>query len=339
MAVFKHGFVCTLIIICGNLSLVKAKGLWKRDDSDGLDACSTFSFATSYCESVSPGFDDYSPASQAPCLCYSSTDWEPNGFDDPVSICEDYLYSADDSEALLTVANFDSFCSSVGPVLGAAATSGAAASSTPLTAAPASTPSKKMASPTLASASPTFNLGPGAVTNSPDPTVAPAACTIIASVISLCNELTPGFTDLDATSQASCLCYSSTSWVPQLFDGNVATCAKQLSTVDPTDVSVVTPFFSFCESVGDITTAVPATGAPSFHVLGPVSNTPKTPGPVSTTVTPSTASTAGPVASQQSGAARSNRVSVSFRGLLVLYTDLINQANWALLGLLGTLFV
>lgn len=52
---------------------------------------------------------------QAPCLCYSSTKWSPNGFDGPVQTCADFVSTAEPS-AYPTFAAVEGFCSSVGDV-------------------------------------------------------------------------------------------------------------------------------------------------------------------------------------------------------------------------------
>lgn len=325
--------VSALLALFEQLLLVSAKQLWGRHDSLP-DACSTIQFALSYCSSVSPGFDNFSPSSQAPCLCYSSTSWDPEGFDGAIATCADFFSTAD-PKALPTIEVFEGFCSSIGPVLGAAATSGVAAT-TSAAPTPAPTPSKHIASATFAT--PTFNLGTASLTNSPEATLLPEACTLIVSAISYCNEVTPGFTTLDPTSQAPCLCYSSTSWDPQFFDNNVKTYAGYLSTADATGVSVVSRISSFCHSIGDIRTAVASSGVQSFSIIGPVNNSPTSQGPVSTTVTPANKPTPSPVTSQVAGAARSNRVSNLVCSQLLLNTDQMSQVDWTLLGLLGSLF-
>jgi hypothetical protein len=64
---------------------------------------------------------------QAPCLCYSSTKWSPNGFDGPVKTCADFVSTADPS-AYTDIAGVEGFCSSVGEVTGNA---GASATGSP----------------------------------------------------------------------------------------------------------------------------------------------------------------------------------------------------------------
>jgi hypothetical protein len=82
----------------------------------GKEACSTVLSFIDFCESVSPGFTDFAPVTQAPCLCYSSAVWMPNPFDDAVSSCADFE-AAQGSQSLATVvSNLEGFCSSVGDV-------------------------------------------------------------------------------------------------------------------------------------------------------------------------------------------------------------------------------
>lgn len=75
---------------------------------------------------------------------------------------------------------------------------------------------------------------------------------------------------MDVSSQAPCLCYSSTKWSPDGFDGPVKTCAEYVSTAAPSDYSDIAAVEGFCTSVGDITLS-PTSG--SARSTGGGSNT------------------------------------------------------------------
>jgi len=109
--------------------------------------------------------------------------------------------------------------------------------------------------PTLKLRNPTF----------PEPTTtAPAqmlqqnsACLVVGEALAICNSLSPGFTTLQPTAQAHCLCYSSISWMPGIFDNAVKTCADYASTAVPGAYQPLANLEGFCQSLGDVDT--PAT--------------------------------------------------------------------------------
>ena len=53
---------------------------------------------------------------------------------------------------------------------------------------------------------------------------APDACTIVLGAIDFCSSVSPGFLTFAPSRQAPCLCYSSSTWIPNLFDGYIASC-------------------------------------------------------------------------------------------------------------------
>jgi len=63
------------------------------------------------------------PSSQAPCLCYSSTAWSPNGFDGPVKTCANFVSTADPS-AFSDIAGIEGYCSSIGDIKNAGTAAG-----------------------------------------------------------------------------------------------------------------------------------------------------------------------------------------------------------------------
>ena len=105
-------------------------------------------------------------------------------------------------------------------------------------------------------------------------TAVPAACSLVTDAISFCESVSPGFLSLNPTSQAPCLCYSSTSWNPEHFDGAVATCASALSAQgDLAGYSTAELLAGFCTSVGNVgnpttATATPGTSPSASEVFG-----------------------------------------------------------------------
>ncbi|KAK0115529.1 hypothetical protein ONS95_000192 [Cadophora gregata] len=78
-------------------------------------SCSLLSQALSICAVLTPGFVTLLPPQQAHCLCYSSTVWAPNVFDDAVKTCADFASTAA-SGAFPPLLNLEGFCLSVGDV-------------------------------------------------------------------------------------------------------------------------------------------------------------------------------------------------------------------------------
>jgi hypothetical protein len=76
------------------------------------------------------------------------------------------------------------------------------------------------------------------------------ACCLLSSALSICTSLTPQFTVLPPTQQASCLCYSSTAFAPQIFDGAVETCADYASIAAPVAYTAIANLQSFCGNIG-----------------------------------------------------------------------------------------
>ncbi|TAQ85432.1 hypothetical protein B7494_g6255 [Chlorociboria aeruginascens] len=78
------------------------------------------------------------------------------------------------------------------------------------------------------------------------------SCRLIGEALAICASLSPGFTTFPPTSQAPCLCYSSTVWNPTLFDNAVETCADYASTAVPSAYGAIANLEGFCSIVGDI---------------------------------------------------------------------------------------
>lgn len=185
----------------------------KRQD---VAACTTVFQAINSCESVTPGFTTMAEAIQARCLCYSGSSWIPGNFDNAIETCAEVAktYSPSDYSAIIAL---DGFCTSVGNVVGSATRTSARASS-------------------------------AAVTG----TALPSQCSIANAAIEYCDSVSPGFISMPVSKQAPCLCYSSTSFYPDFFDGNIATCIKWASSASPSEASILNPLLGFCSSAGDI---------------------------------------------------------------------------------------
>jgi hypothetical protein len=85
-----------------------------------------------------------------------------------------------------------------------------------------------------------------------------SACVIVGEAIDICNTLSPGFNTLQPTAQAHCLCYSSASWMPEIFDNAVKTCADYASTAVSGVYQPLSNLEGFCQSIGDVETSSPA---------------------------------------------------------------------------------
>jgi hypothetical protein len=106
--------------------------------------------------------------------------------------------------------------------------------------------------PTLKLRAPTF---PETTTIPPPPAQLlqqNSACNLVGQAIAICNTLTPSFNTLQPTAQAHCLCYSSTSWRPSIFDNAVKTCADYAFTAAPGAYNPLANLEGFCQGIGDV---------------------------------------------------------------------------------------
>jgi len=67
------------------------------------------------------------------------------------------------------------------------------------------------------------------------------ACISAYSIISSCEASTPGFTNLAFSSQATCLCSTSGTFAPGVYDGYWSTCLAWASTASPGEYSQLGP--------------------------------------------------------------------------------------------------
>jgi hypothetical protein len=228
--------------------------MFQRRQASPPEACSIVPYAISFCESASPGFDNFSPQSQAPCLCYNNTGnsmvWEPNIFDGAVLTCAEYLKTADPTD-YSTFAELEGFCTSIGNVLEAGTP--AITPTTPVKTSPPTTIQNPTAGPTTAAPTTAAPTKTG-LTYPP--------CVTVGSIIDSCISATPAFTDLNNEQQASCVCYSGNTWNPNGFDVPILSCANYVQTAVPSEYSDFEGLEGFCTNYGAVSTQTRATVTP-----------------------------------------------------------------------------
>jgi hypothetical protein len=252
------------LLVHANMPII----FFQRGATSPPEACSLLS-AIGLCEPASPGSTDFSPASQAPCLCYSfqgtNTAWAPDYFDGAVLTCANYIKTADPTNYSVYHA-LEGFCTGVRNTL-----------QTPIAAT-----AKKTGATTI-----------GPITSAAATTgLSVPTCTTITDVIASCIEVTPFLRNLDNLAQASCACYSAGIWDPNGFDVLATSCANSAKTDVLAENSVISPLIGFCKKYGrDSNSQTPATTRASKTTI--VINTPATMSVSHTTVSvkPSAGST------------------------------------------------
>ncbi|KAI0020579.1 hypothetical protein F4780DRAFT_366279 [Xylariomycetidae sp. FL0641] len=85
------------------------------------------------------------------------------------------------------------------------------------------------------------------------------SCYSAKDLIAACVEETPKFAALPVASQAECVCYQSsiatTTWIPDLFDGYVNSCASWAKSSDPVVYSAYSSWTDMCTDEGDFLSA------------------------------------------------------------------------------------
>lgn len=254
-------FILLLQVLSVNAGFQDAMDLLRPRDVAG--SCSYVAFAIDFCEGVSPGFDNLATSLQAPCLCYSSSSWAPSIFDDAIKTCADFASTAD-PENYSDLAHFEGFCTFAGDVLKTPAAKSASTTSVAAKSTPSSTASVTTAPPTTSppTTSPPSTASSVALNSNP-------GCSFVSFAFSYCNSVSPGFSKFDLTSQAPCLCYSSTSWAPQSFDVPLSSCADFVKTASPPAYSGFSELEGFCTVIGDV---LATTGGDSSKTGGVLSN-------------------------------------------------------------------
>lgn len=258
------------------------------------------------CEAATVSWDYLSGPKQASCICYSGSSWVPNNFDGAVLACANYALTADPTD-YSSIAALEQFCTKQGDVVGGGGAT--------VTAKTTSAPIAKSTTATATGASTTAIPTTGGATGTAVTTGPITACATVDAAISSCESATPGWTDLAGTQQASCICYSGSSWAPNAFDDPVLSCANYLKTASPTDYSNVLSIESFCTKKGDVRATTNASGTGSVVVVATNPATPSLKTSSSTTgtsttqsvvVVTATASTASTSAAKSGGVSSSH---------------------------------
>lgn len=211
-------------------------------------ACKSVDAIVNICQSLTPGFTAFTNFYfQAPCLCYASTYWFPNGYDGWIQSCySGYRTAQPAAYSSATASNGGDFimtpCHKAGNILSAPEYTGAVTALVP------SVPIPSFTSYSNRTSNRTTTLN-----------AYESACADLGNAVTNCQSRTPGFNTLtDFRSQAPCYCYSGLAWNPQAYDVRWGSCIQYLSSVSPSAYSrasaagapVLTP--TPCAAVGDI---------------------------------------------------------------------------------------
>ncbi|RYP65870.1 hypothetical protein DL771_008099 [Monosporascus sp. 5C6A] len=263
---------------------------------DVAEACRTANSLAAYCASAIPEIQFASPYEIAACLCCDGAEFEPEYFDDSAMSCANFISSAapESSSEYSAWSTLGNFC-------GGGGLEGVC--------------SKTKPTETTGSVSfKTAAAGPVTSTANAATTAAPAAdaeddddddCDFLATIGNSCALQTRGFERLPLSSQAECLCYmtdrSTTTWVPDVFDGAFGSCSDHVSTAwTQFRPSRLSAYEDLCSSMGDFlvasadatTTAAESTGTATVGAEGSSETASESATAVTVTVTPS--STAEP---------------------------------------------
>jgi hypothetical protein len=231
-------------------------------------ACLSLDEMVSTCGVLTPGFTSFTNFYfQAPCLCYSSTYWDPGIYDHLIQSCyAGYRTARPAAYSSATASMGGDFimtpCEQAGNVLSRPL----ATDTAPQTAAVgSSTATPTMTSPITA----TMMLDPNGL-----------ACQTLNTVEAYCNSITPGFSTLtDFRSKAPCYCYSGLVYHPSDFDREWGSCMKYLSTSATSVLSSLAssgaPVLTStpCAAVGDVLEITSSVAQPVSSLQGSASAT------------------------------------------------------------------
>ncbi|RYO76021.1 hypothetical protein DL766_007696 [Monosporascus sp. MC13-8B] len=213
------------------------------------EVCKTANSLVAYCASAIPEIEFASSEEIAACLCCDGEKFEPEYFDDSAMSCANFISSAapSSSSEYSAWSTLGNFCGGGG--LEGACSKGTATKATKTTGSAAGPVTSKAEAKTKTAATP----APGAEEEDDD-------CDFLATIGNYCALETRGFERLPLSSQAECLCYmtdrSTTTWVPDVFDGAFSSCSDHASTAwtnfRPSRLSA---YEDLCSSVGDILVA------------------------------------------------------------------------------------
>jgi hypothetical protein len=183
-------------------TITAAPHLARRQAGENSPSCAGFYSLESSCSYATTNFLNLSFDQQASCLCYSSSQWVPSVFDGYFATCLSYLATA-------SPAVYSAVVGTGMPTAPCAAVATTTTSGTPAT----------------------TNGTPTPVTTSFDANV--LACSSLDLMESSCSQFTPSFTDLPFSVEASCLCYSGSTYAPSIFDRYWGSCLAYIQTADP----------------------------------------------------------------------------------------------------------
>ena len=210
--------------------------LAKRQDGSESPSCAGFYSAENSCASATVDFTSLAFSQQASCLCYSGSSYAPSIYDGYVSTCVAYLSTASPS-----------FYSTV---LGGTGFPTA--------------PCAELASPSSGGSAPL-------VTSSASYDANAAACASWDAIQVSCSKETSSFEALSFSVEASCLCYSASTYVPSIYDGLWGSCLAFFKTANATfysqslggDNEPRTP----CAAVGNVMSGPTMTGTASSSAM------------------------------------------------------------------------
>lgn len=192
--------------------------LLPRQNSDpGSTSCDPWLSIESSCAVATSQFVSLDFTVQASCLCYSGSVWQPSTFDNEFDTCLQHLSTASPSEYSVLGGNSlpTNPCALAGNVV--AITESATSSETIRSTATGLSASAPVPNPT--------------VTSSSDPN--DIACSSWDAIQLSCSSAIPSFTALPFSSEASCLCYQSSTYAGNLYDDLWGSCLDYFKTASP----------------------------------------------------------------------------------------------------------
>jgi hypothetical protein len=147
------------------------------------------------------------------------------------------------------------------------------------------------------------------------------ACSLVTSMLSFCNSISPRFSTFNYVDQTSCLCYPNiTAWSPGIFDDAVATCVNLVSAT-LSEYSRFTSFEGFCTKPGLQATSNSGETQVTSQSIGVITQSIGV--PTQSIVTSTTGPTSSPTPTAGSGAPQpiQSNISLEFQNLLSIPTN------------------
>jgi hypothetical protein len=237
-----------------------------RQVGAGISSCVPWLSLVESCTAATSGFESLPFSVRASCLCYSSGLWQPSIYDGAFDTCAAYLATA--SPAFYSSKSGGTMPTDPCRLAGDVITTG-------------SHP-----------ASPSPTMTTGASITSPSQPANPGACLSADLILASCALATSSFTNLPFTVEASCLCYTSGTYAPSVYDGYWAGCLGFYSTASPVYYSSLG---------GDVLPRTPCAGVEKI-IGSTVPTSPTVSSSTTNTPNPSALTTVVSVVSTQSGA-------------------------------------